>query len=100
MAPCNGAVNADALSKSSLCGLIVRVSTNTFAVGVIVWTLAAPPVPPVPSFVNVTPSPTEKPSPGSIMSNALIVASDTEATLTPASLPPPPPDIAMSSPTE
>ena len=36
MALSNGAVNADALSKSSLCGLIVRVSTNTFAVGVIV----------------------------------------------------------------
>ena len=30
--------------------------------------------------------------------NDLIVASETEATLTPASLPPPPPDIAMSSP--
>ena len=32
--------------------------------------------------MNVTPSPTENPSPGSVISKALIVASETEDTLT------------------
>ena len=47
--------------------------------------------------MNVTPSPTENPSPGSIISNALIVASETEDTLTPAS-DPLPPETLISSP--
>ena len=95
---CKGEVKAEALSKSSLCGLIARESMKTFAVGVIVWTLAAPPVPPVPSLMNITPSPTENPSPGSVISKALIVASETEDTLTPAS-DPLPPGTWISSPT-
>ena len=94
----SGAVNPDELNISSLCGLIGKESLKTFAVGMMVCTRAAPPLPPVPSLMNVTESPTENPSPGSIMSNELIVASDTEATLIPASLPPPPVTV-ISSPT-
>ena len=90
MAESNGTVKEAAFKVSSLCGLIVNESEKTFAVGVIVCTLAAPPVPPVPSFTNVTASPTENPSPGSIISKELIVASETDATFIPPSDPPPP----------
>ena len=64
-----------------------------------VCTLAAPPVPPVPSLINETVSPTVKPSPESMISIELIVASETAPTLAAASAPPPP-VIKRSSPTE
>ena len=62
----------------------------TLAVGTIVSTLADAPLPPVPSFTNVTVSPTAKPSPPSIILKSLIVASDTADTLAAASVPAPP----------
>ena len=67
-------------------------------VGIIELTRAAPPVPPVPSLTNETVSPIVYPSPASIRSNWLIVASDIDATLAAASAPPPP-EIITSSPT-
>ena len=53
-----GSVNPDALKRSSLNVLIISVWVNTFAVFTMVCTLAAPPVPPVPSLINETVSPT------------------------------------------
>ena len=56
-------VNPDELNKSSLCGLIGKESLKTFLVGMMVCTRRdVPPLPPVPSLMNVTESPTENPS--------------------------------------
>ena len=81
---------AEAPIWSALKVSIIDESRKTLAVGIIDSILAAPPLPPVPSFINETVSPTEYPSPESIILNAAIVASETDETLTPASFPPPP----------
>ena len=52
----------------------------------------------LPSFTNVTVSPTVYPSPPSIIVNSLMVESETAATLTAASEPAPP-ETRISSPT-
>ena len=92
--------NTEALSEVVVVGYGSQKREDiTGAVGVIDAILAEPPVPPVPSLANTTVSPTEYPSPGSNISTALIVASDTDATFAAASAPPPP-VIESSSPTE
>ena len=57
----------------SLMELITTALVITFAVGIIVATLADAPVPPVPSFTNVTVSPTVYPSPPSTIVKSLMV---------------------------
>ena len=82
----------------SLTELMMTALVITFAVGTIVATLADAPVPPVPSFTNVTVSPTAYPSPPSTIVKSLMVESVTDATFTAASAPFPP-DTTISSPT-
>ena len=68
----------------SLMELITTALVITFAVGIIDATLADAPVPPVPSFTNVTVSPTAYPSPPSTIVKSLMVESVTDATFTAA----------------